>query len=276
MPDSASAARRCLITGATSGLGRAMAVQLRRRGDRVAITGRRESMLRELEAELNDLGAHAPSPGPAGEGRGGGESKIIALHGSVDDPSCVAAHYARIKERWGGLDLAILNAGIGGRNDAREFAAATYARTFATNVHGVCHWLEAIIPGMIAQRSGVIAGISSPGGWRGFPGVGPYCASKAALSTLLESVRIDLRGTGIEVITICPGYVKSEMTANNQASHMPFLLETSDGAARILRGIDRRRRLVHFPKPLTWPLRHIIAHLPGWLFDPLAAKYGRP
>jgi len=260
MPDSASAARRCLITGATSGLGRAMAVQLGRRGDRVAITGRRQSLLDEVEQEVRQAGA----------------ADVLSLGGSVDDPQCVADHSAQIHRQWGGLDLAILNAGIGGSNDAREFAAATYARTFATNVHGVCHWLEAIIPGMIAQRSGVIAGISSPGGWRGFPGVGPYSASKAALSTLLESVRIDLRGTGVEVVTVCPGYVKSEMTAWNDPGHMPYLLETEDGAARILRGIDARKRLVHFPWPLTWPLRHIVAHLPGWIFDPLAGKYGKP
>ncbi len=283
MSDSAPT-RRCLITGATSGLGRAMAVQLARRGDRVAITGRRETLLLELEAELCKFGVHAPSPGSAchepsrmaGEGRGGGESKIIALHGGVDDPQCVAAHYAQIKEQWGGLDLAILNAGVGGGNDAKTFAARPYLDTFATNVHGVCNWLEQIIPDMIAQRSGVIAGISSPGGWRGFPGVGPYCASKAALSTLLESTRIELRGTGVHVVDVCPGYVKSEMTANNDPKKMPFLLETEDGAARILRGIDARKRIVHFPWQLTWPLRHIIARLPGWLFDQLAALYGKP
>lgn len=260
MRESASAARRCLITGATSGLGRAIAVQLGRRGDRVAITGRRLERLHAVADEVRQAGA----------------ADVLALHGGVDDSSCVAEHYAQIREQWGGLDLAILNAGVGGHNDARQFEAAPYAHTFAINVHGVCNWLQAVIPDMIAQSSGVIAGVSSPGGWRGFPGVGPYSASKAALSALLESVRIDLRGTGIDVVTVCPGYVKSEMTAGNDPKRMPFLLETSDGAARILRGIEARNRLVHFPWPLTWPLRHIVAHLPGWLFDPLAAKYGKP
>ena len=259
MSDSANA-RRCVITGATSGLGRAMAVQLARRGDRVAITGRRESLLHEVEQQVRQAGA----------------TDVLALSGGVDDPSCVANHYAQIKQQWGGLDLAILNAGVGGSNDAKHFEAAPYAHTFSINVHGVCHWLEQIIPDMIAHRSGVIAGISSPGGWRGFAQIGPYSASKAALSTLLESVRIDLRGTGIDVVTVCPGFVKSEMTDKNDPKDMPFLLETEDGAARILRGIDARKRLVHFPWQLTWPLRHIVAHLPGWLFDPLAAKYGKP
>lgn len=259
MPDSANV-RRCLITGATSGLGRAMSVQLARRGDRIAITGRREQLLREVEQQLRTAGA----------------SDVLALPGGVDDPQCVAAHYAQIKQQWGGLDLAILNAGVGGSNDAKTFAARPYLETFATNVHGVCHWLEQIIPDMVAQRRGVIAGVSSPGGWRGFPGAGPYCASKAALSTMLESTRIELRGTGVHIVDVCPGYVKSEMTAGNDLKKMPFLLETEDGAARILRGIEARKRLIHFPWQLTWPLRHIVAHLPGWLFDPLAARYGKP
>ncbi len=275
MPDSALT-RRCLITGATSGLGRAMAVQLARRGNRIAITGRREQLLRELEAELSDIGAHAPSRGSAGEGRIGDEPMIIALPGCVDDLQCVAAHYARIREQWGGLDLAILNAGVGGSGDARAFDASAYAATFAVNFHGVCHWLEQIIPDMVAQGGGVIAGVSSPGGWRGFPGAGPYCASKAALSTMLESTRIELRGCGVHVVDVCPGYVKSEMTAGNDPRRMPFLLETEVGAARILRGIEARKRIVHFPRRLTWPLRHVIARLPGWLFDPLAAHYGKP
>lgn len=279
MPDSAPA-QRCLITGATSGLGRAMALQLARRGQRIAITGRREAMLRELQAELDELGAQVPSPDSAGreqrrmaaEDPGGGESKIIALPGGVDDPQVVAGHYAQIKQQWGGLDLAILNAGVGGSNDAKAFAAQTYRDTFAINVHGVCNWLEQIIPDMLAQRRGVIAGISSPAGWRGFPGIGPYSASKAALSTLLESTRVELRGSGIDVIDVCPGFVKSEMTAKNDPNDMPMLLETEDGAARILRGIEARKRVVHFPWQLTWPLRHIVRRLPGWIYDPLIAR----
>ncbi len=258
MSDSAPS-RRSLITGATSGLGRAMATQLARRGDRIAITGRRKNLLHEVEAQLKSAGA----------------ADVLALPGGVDDPQCVAAHYAQIKQQWGGLDLAILNAGVGGSNNAKTFAAQPYLETFATNVHGVCNWLEQIIPDMIAQRSGTIAGISSPAGWRGLPGIGPYSASKAALSTLLESTRVELRGTGVHVVDVCPGFVKSEMTAKNDPNDMPWLLETEDGAARILRGIDARKRIVHFPWQLTWPLRHIIARFPGWLFDPLITRWSR-
>lgn len=261
MPDPARrACRRCVVTGATSGLGRSTARLLALRGDRVAVTGRRAARLEEVAGELRDAGA----------------ADVLALPGGVEDPAIVAAHYAAIRERWGGLDLAILNAGVGGSDDPRAFRSATYHQTFAVNFFGVCHWLEQVVPDMVAARGGVIAAVSSPGGWRGFPGVGPYCASKAALSTMLESIRIDLRGSGVKIIDVCPGYVKSEMTAGRDPKRMPLLMETDEGAARLLRGIDRGRRLVHFPRRLTWPLRLIAAGLPGWLFDPLAARYGRP
>lgn len=252
--------RRCVVTGATSGLGRAMAILLGRRGGRVAITGRRAPMLDAAAAEVRQAGA----------------ADVLVLHGGVDDPAVVAGHHATIVERWGGLDLAILNAGVGGSNDPRAFSAEAYRDAFAVNFFGVVYWLECLVPGMAAGGGGVIAGISSPGGWRGFPGIGPYSASKSALSTMLESVRIGLRGTGVCIVDVCPGYVKSEMTAKNDPKHMPFLMETEVGAARILRGIDRRQRLVHFPRRLTWPLRHVVARLPGAVFDPLAARFGRP
>ncbi len=230
------------------------------RGDRVAVTGRRAARLEEVAGELRAAGA----------------AEVLALPGGVEVPETAAAHYAAIRSRWGGLDLAILNAGVGGSEEPRTFRAATYRETFAVNFFGVCHWIEEILPDMLAAGSGVIAAVSSPGGWRGFPGVGPYSASKAALSTMLESIRIDLRGSGVRIIDVCPGYVRSEMTAKRDPRRMPFLLETDEGAARILRGIERGRRVVHFPRRLTWPLRLLVANLPGWLFDPLAARYGRP
>lgn len=260
MSDSASRpGRRCVVTGATSGLGRALAILLGRRGERIALTGRRTPMLESAAAEVRAAGA----------------ADVLVLPGGVDDPAVVARHHEQIVQRWGGLDLAILNAGVGGSDDPRAFRTRAYRDTFAVNFFGVCHWLECIIPGMVAEGRGIIAGISSPGGWRGFPGVGPYSASKAALSTMLESIRVDLRGTGVHIVDVCPGYVKSEMTAKNDPGRMPFLLETEEGAVRILRGIDRRQRLVHFPRRLTWPLRHVVARLPGAVFDPLAARFGR-
>lgn len=248
-----------LITGATSGLGREMAIQLGRRGCRVAITGRRKDRLDEAAAAVRQAGA----------------TDVLALHGSVTDDAHVSTHAQTIRAAWGGLDVLILNAGVGDSVHGTKFTAENYRWTFDTNVLGACRWIEQMLPGMLAQGSGVIAGISSPAGWRGFPGTGSYSASKAALTTLLESLRVDLRGTGVEVVIVCPGFVRSEITDRNDPKEMIQLLDTADGARRILRGIDRRRRVVHFPFPLTWIIRYVIRPMPGWLYDRFASRYLR-
>jgi short-subunit dehydrogenase len=248
---------RVLVTGATSGLGREVARQLGARGWRVAVTGRRADALEETARAVREAGGEA-----------------LPLAGSVTDDGEVRGHYAAIKKAWGGLDWAVLNAGISDSMNAREFSADSVRRTFDVNVLGAARWLEQVLPDMLAQGSGVVAGVSSLASFRGLPRSGPYSASKAALSSLLESVRVDLRGTGVDVVTVCPGFVKSEMTARNKPGTMPFLMETRDGAAAILRGIDARRRVVHFPWPLSYPVKYVLASLPDFLYDRLAARLG--
>jgi short-subunit dehydrogenase len=250
-------AARAAITGATSGLGRELARQLGARGWRVAITGRRADALAETARLVREAGGEP-----------------LVLTGSVTDDAEVRAHYAAIRAAWGGLDWAILNAGVGDSMSAKEFSAETVRWTFDANVFGAARWLEAVLPDMLKQGSGVVAGVASLAGYRGLPNSGPYSASKAALMTLLESARVDLRGTGVDVVTVCPGFVKSEMTARNNPSSMPFLMETPAGAAAILAGVDARRRVVHFPWPLSYPTKYGLAHLPDSLYDWLAAKLG--
>ena len=246
---------RVLVTGATSGLGRETAVQLARRGWRVAVSGRRSEQLDETVRLIEAAGARA-----------------LRLQGSVAELGRVVSHYAEIKAAWGGLDWAILNAGVGDAMDAKAFSSETVRWTFETNVFGVCYWLEAIIPDMIAQGCGLIAGVSSLAASRGLPKSGPYCASKAALSTLLESTRVDLHGTGVDVITVCPGFVRSEMTDRNNPESMPFLMDTPAGVAAMLAGLDARRRVVHFPWQLSYPTRYVLPAIPDFLYDRLAAS----
>jgi NAD(P)-dependent dehydrogenase (short-subunit alcohol dehydrogenase family) len=249
-----SPARRVLITGATSGLGREMARQLGERGFRVAVTGRREAELRETARRV--------------ESEGG---QCLALVGSVNEPRDVDRHYDAVRREWGGLDLAILNAGIGDGVHAREFRADTYHRVLATNVGGAVNWLQAVLPDMIASRSGVVAGISSLAAWRGLPGAGAYCASKAALSTLLESTRVDLRGTGVDVVVVHPGFVKNGGDPAADKGKL-FLMELEDGVRHILAGIDRRKRVVHFPWQLSCLMKYGVRHLPGFAYDWLISR----
>ena len=249
--------KRVLITGATSGLGRAVALLLARRGWKLALTGRRLDALKETAELVREAGGEA-----------------LPLPGSVTDMGEVRAQYATIKVSWGGLDWAILNAGVGESMDSKAFSAELVRWTFDTNVLGAARWLEVLIPDMIAQGSGVIAGISSLAAFRGLPQSGPYSASKAALNSLLESVRVDLHATGVEIVTVCPGFVKSEMTDRHEKGSMPFLMETEDGAAAIVAGIEARRRVVHFPWPLSYPAKYLLPALPGFLYDRIASRLG--
>lgn len=244
-----------LITGATSGLGREMAVQLAREGVRLALTGRRRERLEEACAAARAAGA----------------ADALSLEGSASDRKQVAAHYAAIKAKFGGLDWAILNAGVSDSRSGRDFSAENIRFTFETNVFGVAEWIEAVLPDMLLAGSGVIAGVSSLAGFRGLPLSGAYSASKAALNSLLESTRVDLIGTGVDVVTICPGFVKSEMTDKNGVGWMPFMLTTEDGTRRMLDGIRARRRVVHFPWQLSLTTVYLLPNLPGWLYDRVAS-----
>ena len=235
-----------------------MARQLAARGFRVAITGRREKELQDTAALVT-------------KERG----KCLPLVGSVTDINVVRSQHAAILDHFGGLDWVILNAGVGESVNARNFKAEVYERVFATNVGGAVNWLEAVLPGMIAARSGLVAGISSLAGWRGLPGAGAYSASKAALSTLLESTRVDLRGTGVDVVTVCPGFIRTGDRRPGDDQGKVFLLDLQDGVRRILRGIEGRKRLVHFPWQLSWPMRHVVRNLPDGGYDFLIGRLQR-
>jgi NAD(P)-dependent dehydrogenase (short-subunit alcohol dehydrogenase family) len=249
---------RVLITGASSGLGREMARQLGARGWRVAVTGRREAQLAETARQA--------------EAEGG---ECLPLVGSVAEPDTVNRHYATIRQRWGGLDWAILNAGVGDSVHARRFRADVYHRVFSTNVGGAVNWLEAVLPDMIEAGTGTIAGISSLAAWRGLPGAGAYSASKAALATLLESTRVDLRGTGVDVVIVCPGFIRNGSSSPAEDSGRPFLMETGDGVRCILAGIDRKQRIVHFPWPLSGFMKYVVRIMPGLAYDWVMGKLAR-
>jgi len=242
-----------LITGASSGIGRALAVELGRHGAALALLARRAGNLREIAAEVEASGASA-----------------LALPADVRDAEAVRAAAAQALERWGRIDVLIANAGMGSTLNVTDLRADEAAEVIIVNTIGAINSVAAVLPGMIARRAGHLVAISSLAAFRGLPKSGHYSASKAALSTFFESLRVDLRNTGIDVTTIHPGFIKTPMTAPRKA-RMPYLLEVDDAARRIIHAIETRQRTYAFPWQLAWMVR-LLALLPDALYDPLMAR----
>ena len=246
---------RVWLSGASSGIGEAMARELASRGARLALFARRGDLLETLRSHLV---AKHPS------------IEVLVEPGDVRDRVRVREAIAEAESRFGGIDVLILNAGTGDTMAAETFDIDVVERIVGVNFLGAVYSIGAALPGMIARRSGTIVGISSIAGVRGFPGAAPYCSSKAALTTFLESLRLDLWRTGIRVVTVTPGFIKTPLTDRN-THPMPFL-QTPERAARIiLRGIERGKRNVHFPKRLTIPLK-ILSLFPGSIYDLLLSR----
>jgi short-subunit dehydrogenase len=134
------------------------------------------------------------------------------------------------------------------------------------------NWIEAVLPGMLKEKSGTIAGVASIAGYRGLPKSGPYSSSKAAVIALLESLRVDLRDTGVKVVTVCPGFVRTEMTAKWKDEDMPFLMEPKDAVAAMIAGIKAGKRMVDFPFPFSTFVKYVVRNLPACLYDRVAYR----
>jgi len=243
------------LSGASSGLGEALARELARRGSRLALFARREDRLQALCAELS------------ARNRG---ADVLVQGGDVRDRARVHEAVREAEERFGGIDVLILNAGIGDSFFPDEFDAELVERITAVNYLGAVYGIEAALPAMLARGAGTLVGVSSIGAVRGFPTAAPYCASKAALTTFLESLRLDLKGRGVTVITVSPGFIKTPLTDRNRFP-MPFLQPADGAARRIVDGIERGKREIHFPRRLTLAMK-LLGCVPGRLYDFLLSR----
>lgn len=241
------AGRTVWITGATSGIGRALAQQLVADGDRVIASARNAAALAALE-------------------RAGGGA-ITALAFDITDTAAVAAMTARLKA-LGGIDTVIANAGTCEYIDVADFDAAAARRVIETNTIGTFNTVAAALPALSGPTPQVVL-VSSLSTLVGLPRASAYGASKAAIDYLGRSLMIDLGGRGVDVTVVRPGFVKTSLTDRNDFA-MPFIVEVEVAAARIAAGIRRRRRWVSFPARLVLALR--IAWLLGPLWYRLAAR----
>ena len=242
-----------LITGASSGIGRALALEWGRRGARLGLTARRGEELLRLSEEIE---------------RAGGEA--LALPADVRDPVALNAVAERVRERWDRIDVLVANAGMSSTAAATKLNAGEVGDLISINVIGVVNSVAAVLPAMLERGSGHLVAISSLASYRGMPKSGAYSASKAAVSTLFESLRVDLRKSNIAVTTIHPGFIRTPMTAGRKKK-LPFLLEPEDAACRIIRAVERRSRTSAFPCQLAALVR-VIRHIPGAVYDRLASN----
>jgi short-subunit dehydrogenase len=217
---------RIWITGASSGIGAALARDLADRGAAVAISARNEEKLREVAGD-----------------------RMHVVPVDVTDRAATVAAGAAARAALGGLDVAVLNAGTWSRFDVTAWDSEAFADHLQTNLMGTVHALEAVVPTMLADGRGRIVGTASVAGYRGLPGSEAYGATKAALLNLFEALRGSLGPRGIVVQTLAPGFVKTPMTDRNTFP-MPFLISPEAAARAIADGMATDKAEVVFPFPM--------------------------
>jgi NAD(P)-dependent dehydrogenase (short-subunit alcohol dehydrogenase family) len=219
------------ITGASSGIGRATALELARRGWRVAVTARRAGALKELAAM-------APA-------------QIFPYPGDVTRRAQIKAIIAAVEPDLGPIALAFLNAGVFLPAERSGFDPAVIAETHAINVGGTVNCLEPLLASMTARGRGQIALNASLAAYNGLPGSLAYGSSKAALLYMAKALKLEYEGRGINIQVVCPGFVRTPMTDQETVFKMPFLMEPEAAARRICDGLERGGFEITFPLRLA-------------------------
>lgn len=234
------------ITGASSGIGEALARHYASRGAQLGLVARRGEMLQKLQAELK------PVP--------------VIYQADVRDAAAMKLAAADFMARHGVPDIVVANAGVSrGTLTEIEDDLKAFQETFDINVMGMVHTFHPFTAPMRAAGKGTLVGIASVAGFRGIPGGGAYSASKAAAIKYCESLRVEMRGTGVSVVTICPGYIRTPMTAVNKFK-MPFLINVDEAVIRFARAIDVRASFTVIPWTMGIAGR-ILLIVPNWLYD---------
>lgn len=242
---------RVFVTGASSGLGAALARRYAARGAVLGLAARRGHLLEALAASLP------------------GRHHAFAL--DVSDADALSHAASDFIERCGVPDIVIANAGIsvGTLADERDDLPA-FRRVFETNVLGMVHTFHPFIEAMRRTGRGRLVGITSVAGIRGLPGAAAYSASKAAADACLESLRVELSGSGVKVVTVAPGWIDTPMTEANPYP-MPFLLPADEAARRIARAIDSGKSYAVVPWQMAL-VAGVLRRLPNPVFDALASR----
>lgn len=240
--------KNVIIIGASQGIGKALAIEYASCRSKLVLLSKNEVGVGKVSDEINSHGGTSLykrcDVTSKEELRNGIEFALTELNS---------------------IDLVIINSGVGGPNWMDSFSSEQFIKTFEVNTFGIAHALEILIPIMLKQGYGTIAGVTSLADVRGYGGSSSYSASKAAGSILLESARVELKKHNIRVITIRPGFVKTAMTDKNEF-RMPLLMQPPKAAKIIRRKIKKGKSIVQFPWPIVMATR-LIKILPNWIYD---------
>jgi short-subunit dehydrogenase len=238
--------KTALVTGASSGMGRGLALWLAARGIKVYAAGRRLDRLRDLAKES-------------------AEGNIEPMELDVALSRKTVEQVRELDDACGGLDLIVANAGLGHESSGKRIDWDKVEQVLQVNVMGAAATLSAVLPRMCERKRGHLVGVSSIAAHRGLPKSAAYNGSKAFLTVFCQSLRLDVERFGVRVTTIHPGFVKTEMTSKNKFP-MPFLLEADDAVNRMGRAILKGKRTFSFPFPLVAAME-LGRALPGPLFE---------
>lgn len=240
--------RTALVTGASSGIGAALAKQLAVDGAEVVLSARRVEKLEAIQSEIVALG---------------GRARVLAL--DVTRPDEAAAAIRRIDAELGGLDLVVANAGLGHPQSAKALTWEKASPVLATNLVGGIATLTAVLPEMVARRRGHLVGVSSVAVYSPVPGGSVYRATKSGLTAFLENLRAELGDTGVRVTVVHPGFVRTPL-ADAFTIQPPLVLEADVAARIIARRLRRGPARIDFPAPVVLAMR-LMGALPSFIRD---------
>jgi NAD(P)-dependent dehydrogenase (short-subunit alcohol dehydrogenase family) len=248
--------RVVLITGAASGIGRQLALDLADEGAAVAALDRQADALAALASELKAKGR-----------------RVATAVADVTDLSAVRAAVAQLEAQLGPTDVLIASAGVGRETPLTPFDAAEFAATVHVNLLGVANSIDAVLGGMRERRRGHLVALSSLASYRGLPRMAAYCASKAGVNALMDSLRVELRPLGIHCTTVCPGWIKTPMTSQLKLPGLR-MMEVSDAARRIVAAVRGQRPFLAFPPNNAWQVR-LLRYLPRPVSDWMCARVSK-
>lgn len=245
-----------LITGGASGVGRALALALAERGWAIAALDCQEAGLLTLTTELKTA-----------------QRCCAWAVADVTRPEALCEKVHELEQALGPIELLIASAGIGAETSALDLQTATIAQIIDVNLKGVANTIAAVLPGMVQRRRGHVVALSSVASFRGLPRMLAYCASKAGVNAFMEGLRTEVRPLGLYVTTICPGWIRTPMTASLH-DQLPDMIELDTAIAHILRAIEKKRPFAAFPRATVRRLR-LLSWLPVAWQDAMLARIAR-